>query len=68
MDTIYIERQEINSNGSNRYFQNKTCVISSVYGPTASHLSKANLRKKIILGAHFEVILKSNKKLTTVKT
>ncbi len=33
MDKIFVEKVNNNSNGTNRFFQNKTCILTSIFGP-----------------------------------
>ncbi len=43
MDKLFVEPVDLNSNGSNRLFIGKTCVMTSIFGPQNVSFSKSTI-------------------------
>jgi hypothetical protein len=63
MDKLYVEPVDLNSNGSNRFFIGKTCVMTSIFGPQTTSFIKSTigifLTIRLPFGSHFEIKSKS---------
>jgi hypothetical protein len=43
MDKLFVELMDLNSNGSNRFFIGKTCVMTSIFGPQNTGFTKSTI-------------------------